>query len=183
MTVENTYVKLNVEGYGGMLCAPWMDRPLSFPAGHCKRKWTLHLQAGESGPGSGTDPNLAIHMNRDVNKGYAYNPQKDMLPLYGDITAKGTFFKKIAEAAGVSEEDILGHDLFLYNRQPGSIWALLKNLSPADAWMICNVPFLLSPDFYRVQKKNGLPCTASLTTKKWAAVPNRAQLPPSCLTP
>ena len=29
MNVENQYVKLNVEKYGGMLCAPWFDRPLS----------------------------------------------------------------------------------------------------------------------------------------------------------
>lgn len=29
MRVENAYTKLNVEGYGGMLMAPWFDRPLS----------------------------------------------------------------------------------------------------------------------------------------------------------
>ena len=29
MTVDNKYVKLNVERYGGMICAPWFDRPLS----------------------------------------------------------------------------------------------------------------------------------------------------------
>ena len=29
MNIENQYVKLNVEKYGGMLCAPWFDRPLS----------------------------------------------------------------------------------------------------------------------------------------------------------
>jgi len=29
ITVENRYVRLNVEKYGGMLCAPWLDRPLS----------------------------------------------------------------------------------------------------------------------------------------------------------
>ena len=29
-------------------------------------------------------PNLAIHMNREVNDGYKYNVQKDMLPLFSD---------------------------------------------------------------------------------------------------
>ena len=29
LDVEGHYVKLNVEPYGGMLCAPWFDRPLS----------------------------------------------------------------------------------------------------------------------------------------------------------
>ena len=67
-------------------------------------------------------PNLAIHMNREVNDGYKYNAQKDMLPIYGDITAKDTFMKTIAEAAGVAPDQILGHDLFLYNRQEGTVW-------------------------------------------------------------
>ena len=52
-------------------------------------------------------------MNREANSGYKYNVQKDMLPLYGLESAKGSFFKTVAEAAGVKEEDILGHDLFL----------------------------------------------------------------------
>mgnify|MGYP000246045587 CR=1 FL=1 len=67
-------------------------------------------------------PNLAIHMNREVNDGYKYNAQKDMLPLYGEGAAKDTFMKTIACAAGVDEEDILAHDLFLYNRIKGTIW-------------------------------------------------------------
>ena len=67
-------------------------------------------------------PNLAIHMNREVNDGYKFNAQKDMLPLYGMSSAKGTFLKTVAEAAGVKEEEILGHDLFLYNRQEGTVW-------------------------------------------------------------
>ena len=51
-------------------------------------------------------------MNRQVNDGYAYNAQKDMLPVFGSLEAKGTFMSLMAEAAGVKKEDILGHDLF-----------------------------------------------------------------------
>lgn len=123
MTVENKYVRLNVEGYGGMLMAPWFDRPLSV-AGRV-------LAADKNGLRSilvNLDrdlvmiPNLAIHMNREANKGFSYNIQKDLLPLYGDITAKDTFLPAVADAAGVKPEEILGHDLFLYNREPGKIW-------------------------------------------------------------
>ena len=57
-----------------------------------------------------------------ANEGHKYNVQKELLPLYGMIGAKGTFLRAVAESAGVSEEDILGHDLFLYNRVGGTIW-------------------------------------------------------------
>ena len=67
-------------------------------------------------------PSLAIHMNRDINGGYHYNVQKDMLPLYSGNGEKGNFMRMLAEEAEVRPEDILGHDLFLYNRMPGTIW-------------------------------------------------------------
>lgn len=123
ITVDDRYVKLNVERYGGMLCAPWFDRPLSV-AGRVivKEKDSFVSRLVDVDRNLVMIPNLAIHMNREANDGYKYNAQKDLLPLYGDITAKDTFLKTIAEAAGVKPEDILGHDLFLYNRQKGSIW-------------------------------------------------------------
>ena len=123
ITVDDRYVKLNVERYGGMLCAPWFDRPLSV-AGRfiVKEKDSFVSRLVDVDRDLVMIPNLAIHMNREANDGYKYNAQKDLLPLYGDITAKDTFLKAIAEAAGVKSEDILGHDLFLYNRQKGSIW-------------------------------------------------------------
>ena len=122
---ENHYIRLNVEGYGGMLCAPWFDRPLSV-AGKVitKNKDTGNFEARLININRDLVliPSLAIHMNREANKGYSYNIQKDMLPLYGGISAKGTFLKTVADAAGIKEDEILGHDLFLYNRQKGSVW-------------------------------------------------------------
>ena len=61
-------------------------------------------------------------MNRDINGGYHYNVQKDMLPLYSGSGEKGNFMRMLAEEAEIRPEDILGHDLFLYNRMPGTIW-------------------------------------------------------------
>lgn len=43
--------------------------------------------------------------------------RKTLLPLYGDISAKDTFLDTISKYAGVEKEEILSHDLFLYNRQ------------------------------------------------------------------
>ena len=68
-------------------------------------------------------PSLAIHMNRQVNDGYAYNKQVDMLPLFGaDGVSKEDFDQLIADELGVSKDDIYGKDLYLYNRQEGTIW-------------------------------------------------------------
>lgn len=67
-------------------------------------------------------PSLAIHMNREANKGVSYNPQKDLLPLLGCGDSKPELLNIIAEELKVSTEDILAHDLFLYNRTEGTIW-------------------------------------------------------------
>lgn len=92
MNVEEHYVKLNVEKYGGMLCAPWFDRPLSV-AGRLviKESGKLVTKLVNIDRDFVLIPNLAIHMNREANKGYDYNIQKDMLPLYGCGEAKGSF--------------------------------------------------------------------------------------------
>ncbi len=127
MDVDQKYTKLNVEKYGGMLCAPWFDRPLSV-AGR------VMVAEGERIKSVLVNvdrdlvmiPNLAIHMNREANSGYQYNAQIDMLPLYGDASAKGGFQKLIADAANVEEEKVIGSDLFLYNRQKGCIWGAAK---------------------------------------------------------
>lgn len=123
MNVTDAYVKLNVEGYGGMLMAPWFDRPLSVAGRLVVRE---NGMLAEKLVNVDRDlvmlPSLAIHMNRKVNEGYSYNIQKDMLPLYGCGEAKDSFWQNIADAAGVEKEDILGHDLFLYSRSEGTIW-------------------------------------------------------------
>lgn len=123
MEAEGHYIKLNVEKYGGMLMAPWFDRPLSV-AGRLMVREDGQIRAKLVNVDRDLlmIPNLAIHMNREANEGVKYNVQKDLLPLYGDETAKGSFARLIAEAAGVSPEEVIGSDLFLYNRMPGSIW-------------------------------------------------------------
>lgn len=122
---EGRYIRLNVEGYGGMIRAPWFDRPLSV-AGRVivkdKAQGGFRSILVDIGRDLVMIPNLAIHMDRQINDSCKYNIQKDMLPIYGDLSAKGTFMKLIADTAGVPEEGILGHDLFLYNRQKGTVW-------------------------------------------------------------
>ena len=63
--VENGYVKLNVELYGGALLAPWFDRPL-FCGWTCDREGerTDLREAGDSGQGYADDP----------QSGHSYEP-------------------------------------------------------------------------------------------------------------
>ena len=120
ITVDRQYVKLNVEKYGGMLCSPWLDRPLSVAG-----RVVLRTEEGIETRLVNIDrdlliiPNLAIHMNRQVNDGYKFNAQVDMLPLFCEKGEESdVFLKLIASEAGVSAADILDTDLFLYNRMP-----------------------------------------------------------------
>lgn len=114
---DNLYLKLNVEKYGGMILSTWLDRPLSV-AGRIVVKDSGGMRGLLVNPDKDMAiiPNIAIHMNSDMNKGVEYNPQTDMQPIIGEASFKGSFFKLIAKEAGVKEKDILGSDLFLYNR-------------------------------------------------------------------
>ena len=120
ITVDKRYVTLNVERYGGMLCAPWLDRPLSV-AGRVivRTKEGIETRLVNVDRDLLIIPNLAIHMNRQVNDGYKFNAQKDMLPLFCEKGEESDAFRDlIALEAGVDAEDILDTDLFLYNRMP-----------------------------------------------------------------
>ena len=121
--VDNSYVKLNVEKYGGMLMAPWFDRPLSV-AGRViiRRNGGLKEKLVNIKRDLVMIPNLAIQMNREANNGVSYNPQKDLQPLFAAENTDRTLLEIIAEQTGVKKEDIISHDLFLYNRMPGTVW-------------------------------------------------------------
>ena len=117
--VEEHYVKLNVEKYGGMLCAPWFDRPLSVAG-----RVLVETENGIETRLINMDrdlliiPSLAIHMNREANDGYKYNVQTDLLPLFCEAgEEKERFARLVAEEAGVSPEQVLDSDLYLYNRE------------------------------------------------------------------
>lgn len=122
ITIDKQYVKLNVEKYGGMICSPWLDRPLSVAG-----RIVVSTDDGIMTKLVNVDrdlmiiPNLAIHMNREVNDGYKFNAQVDMLPLFCEKGEESqAFLKLIADEAGVKAEDILDTDLFLYNRMKGT---------------------------------------------------------------
>lgn len=117
------YIRLNTERYGGMLCAPWLDRPLTV-AGRAlvQARDAIETRLVYVDRDLLLIPNVAIHMNRDANNGFKYDPKCDMVPLMGLGEARGAFRAIVAREAGCAPENILGHDLFLCLRQPGVVW-------------------------------------------------------------
>lgn len=119
---DGPYVRLNVEPYGGMIMSSWTDRPLTV-AGRVivREKGALVPKLVCPGKPLLVIPSLAIHMNREVNQGYHWNAQKDLLPLWGPVGGL-SFMDVIAAEAKCAKEDILGHDLCLVPLVPGTMW-------------------------------------------------------------
>ncbi len=126
-----TYTRLTVERYGGMLMGTWLDRPLSLAG-----RVMVETDAGIESRLVDIDrdllliPNVAIHMNRQANDGYKWNPAVDLLPLAGTKDAAGKLNSLLEEVAGGK---ILGHDLYLYVRQPACVWGMEEELISAQA--------------------------------------------------
>lgn len=116
---SNGCVKLNVERYGGMLMNPWFDRPLSIAG----RVVTNNME--EKLVNFDKDlvmiPNLSIHFSRDANDGHKISTQTEMMPIIS-LDEKFSLKKLIAENTNIEESNILGYDLFLYNRNDGTFW-------------------------------------------------------------
>ncbi|MBQ8816758.1 MAG: M18 family aminopeptidase [Lachnospiraceae bacterium] len=122
LTVEQAYTKLNVEKYGGMIMSSWFDRPLSIAGRvytNAANGLEKHLICFDRD--MLVIPNLAIHMNREVNDGVKYSTQVDMCPLMAACADKTMLRELLAEKLSVAAEDILGQDLYLYTRQKGLV--------------------------------------------------------------
>lgn len=135
-------LRLNVEAYGGMIDYSWFDRPLGLAG-----RVLVREDMDEEGADGAADadaavtpvaihsrllfidrpvaiiPSLAIHMDREVNKGFAPNRQVDLCPLFsaGELKA-GAFDALVARELGVRPDQVLARDLFLVNLQPAQVW-------------------------------------------------------------
>ncbi len=128
---NKSYGKVNVEVYGGAILNTWLDRPLSV-AGKLALKsndvfWpeTVVIDMKKS---LFTIPNLAIHLNREINKGVELNRQNDMTPLCtileDNINQNSFFMGFLADELDVTKEEILDYELYIYNSEQGCIMGL-----------------------------------------------------------
>jgi len=116
------YRQLSVEVYGGVLLSTWLDRDLSL-AGRVVfadgKTALVDLERAVC-----RVPNLAIHLNRDVNSaGLLLNAQTQLVPVLGLERYEGGFAELLTEAlrgtpgSGARPPDVLGFDLCLYDTQ------------------------------------------------------------------
>ena len=129
--LTGAYTRLSTEKYGGMIIAPWLDRPLSV-AGRVlvEGEGKVESRLVDIDKDLLLIPNVAIHMNRKANEGYAWNPAVDTLPLVGSDQAAGKLWQLLEKEAGGK---ILGHDLYLYIREKASVWGLEEEYLSAAA--------------------------------------------------
>jgi len=119
--IRGGYAQLNVEVYGGAILNTWLDRPLS-AAGRVALKsddiFRPQVRLVDFKRPLFVIPNLAIHLNREVNKGQELNRQKDLIPIAGMAGEQMSlqFFRELlAEYLHVQPDEILDYEMGLYN--------------------------------------------------------------------
>ena len=124
--------QLGVEVYGGPILATFTDRDLSLAGRVVVKQGASHqirlLRLQES---VARLPNLAIHMNREVNdKGLVLNKQTGLPLIFGfaadSAEAKQALHSRFAEVLQVSTEAILSWDMNVYDTQAGAFWGLQR---------------------------------------------------------
>lgn len=145
---DNGYIKLNTEIYGGPILSTWFDRPLSI-AGCVHVKTENVLQPEQKLIDFENPvciiPNLAIHMNREVNNGFAINKQNHMLPICsfeGEDVSNDYILNEIAQKLNIGQDNILSYDLNLYDTQKASLVGINQDMISSKK--IDNVAFLQS---------------------------------------
>jgi aspartyl aminopeptidase len=121
-------VRIGVEVYGGPILATFADRDLSIAG-----RVTVRAKNGHDSRLLKFDhalmrlPNLAIHMNREVNdKGLVLNKQTELPLLFAEsedgIAAEKQFLSYLTQALNFEVADILTFDLNVFDTQKGTLW-------------------------------------------------------------
>ncbi|MDP2173993.1 MAG: M18 family aminopeptidase [Candidatus Cloacimonadaceae bacterium] len=123
LKTENSVSRIGVEVYGGPIIGTWIDRELGI-AGKVvvmeNGTFTTHLV--DLKKPVAVIPNAAIHLNRDINKGFEYNKQIHLQAfLTTNTDAENPLLSAIAEAISTSPEQIVDMELFLYDYAKASL--------------------------------------------------------------
>lgn len=116
---NKNYQLLNTEVYGGPIYSTWFDRPLGIGGRIIINENNKLVSKIIDIDKKVIIPNIAIHLNREVNRGVELNPQSDTLPLFSSADSSKGLDDLTSEALSIKKEQILGSDLFLYCQDKG----------------------------------------------------------------
>ena len=124
--INHGLLQLGVETYGGALLDPWFDRDLSIAGrvtwrgdGSSIKNTLIDFKRPVA-----VIPSLAIHLNRETSEQKKVNKQTDVIPIIMQLDEdSSTDFisilkEQLAGEHGISQAEILDHELFLYDSQP-----------------------------------------------------------------
>ncbi|KQM59493.1 M18 family aminopeptidase [Agreia sp. Leaf210] len=113
-TIANRgWLQAGVEVYGGPLLNSWLDRELELAGRLVTHDGREHLV--RTGPYLRI-PQLAIHLDREVNLGLVLDKQRHMTPVFG-VGHAGDLLAHLAHLAGVPAWDVAGYDLLTADTQ------------------------------------------------------------------
>lgn len=125
------FFQLGVEVYGGALLAPWFDRDLSLAGRVTFREGgKVQSQLIDFELPIATIPNLAIHLNREANQGWAINQQNELPPILAQIAGeepadfRALLTDRLAEEHGISADAVLDYELSFYDTQSAAVIGL-----------------------------------------------------------
>jgi len=131
------YFQLGVEVYGGALLTPWFDRDLSLAGrvNYTNSQQQMCSTLVDFKDPIAVIPNLAIHLNKEANKGYIVNKQKHLPPILMQSDDEVDFSDWLSaqlQSQGINDvSSILDYELSFYDTQPSAIIGLQKDFIAA----------------------------------------------------
>ncbi len=126
--MTDAYAQVNVEVYGGAILNTWFDRPLGVAGRVALRTddvFQPKMVMYKSNKPLMIIPNLAIHLNREINKGVEINNQIDLMPIVDcfpqEQRTTDYFISFLAKELGVNKEDILDFELNTFSMEEPSL--------------------------------------------------------------
>jgi len=134
---RNGYQQLGVEVYGGALLHPWFDRDLSLAgrvvAKDASGQLTSHLVDFKRP--IACIPSLAIHLDREANKGHSVNAQTDLPVLLGQALGDDFDFRKLLAqelaSAGADVDQVIDYEMSFYDVQAPALVGLKQEFLAA----------------------------------------------------
>ena len=123
------WLQAGVEVYGGPLQNSWLDRELELAGRLVTRAGTEHLV--RTGPFLRI-PQLAVHLDREVNNGLTLDRQRHLTPVFGvGAASEADLVAHLAGLAGLRAADVAGYDILTADTNPPATFGLDDKLFAA----------------------------------------------------